>query len=373
MVVPVHNDPDHLRACLQSLAASPFSDREVIVVDDASTDHTVQVAREAGARVIRLERRAGPAAARNRGAHEAQGDHVVFVDADVCVHPDALEKLAATFAADPGVDAVFGSYDTRPASRAFVSEYKNLAHHFVHQQGREDASTFWAGCGAMRRAVFLEAGGFDERYTRPCIEDIELGARLLRAGRRIRLRKDVLATHLKRWTLGGLVRSDIWDRAVPWTELMLRERTLPDDLNLRATQRVSAVVAWLLLAALAVLASIEPVLLAVPVMCAVAVLAVDAWTARGRSPAGAAGLGLVLVVPALVLAGRALGVWSLVPLALLALLVSLNRDFYAFLARERHALFALLAVPLHLLYYACSGIALGLGAFRYVWRTLRSP
>jgi GT2 family glycosyltransferase len=373
VVVPVRNAPGHLRACLASLAASTFADREVLVVDDASTDETAQVAHEAGARVIRQERQGGPAAARNRGAREAQGEHLVFVDADVCVHPDTLEKMAGALTAEPELAAVFGSYDTHPASPAFVSEYKNLSHHFVHQEGREEASTFWAGCGAIRRAVFLEAGGFDERYVRPCIEDIELGARLVRAGRRIRLRRDVLATHLKRWTLKGLVRSDIWDRGAPWTELMLRERALPDDLNLRTQQRASAALAWMLLVSLAVASWSRPVLLVVPIAVLAAVVAADAWTARGFSRAGAAFLALALTGPAIVLAWSALGAGLLIPLALAGFLVLLNRRFYAFLARVRHPLFALGAFPLHLLYYTCSGIGLALGSLRYVWRTLRSP
>jgi hypothetical protein len=130
--------------------------------------------------------------------------------------------------------------------------------------------------------------------------------------------------------------------------------------------------AWLLLACFAAAAGFEPVLLAVPAAFLAAILAVDFWTARGGAPGGAAALGLAIVGPALALAGHVLGAWSLVPLALCVTLVALNRGFYAFLARERHPLFALLAIPLHLLYYACSGVALALGSLRYAWRTFRS-
>lgn len=67
VIVPVRNDPGHLRSCLESLAASRGADHEVIVVDDASTDDTSAVAAALGARLLRLERQSGPAAARNRG------------------------------------------------------------------------------------------------------------------------------------------------------------------------------------------------------------------------------------------------------------------------------------------------------------------
>ena len=326
VVVPVRNDPEHLRACLASLAATRGTDdREVIVVDDASTDDTASVGAAHGARVLKLERRAGPAAARNLGAEAARGEHVFFVDADVCVHPDTVARVASAFAADPGIDALFGSYDLRPGASNFLSQYKNLFHHFVHQQGSAEASTFWSGCGAIKRSVFLEMGGFDTSYTRPCIEDIELGARLRRAGRRIVLRKDVLAQHLKRWTLAGIVRSDVWDRGVPWTELILREGHVPDDLNLKLAQRVSAVLAYLL----------------------VAVLVAAAWMPFG--------LGL--------------GAWAALAMALLLAVVGLNRAFYAFFTRERGLPFAVRVVPLHILYYLYSGAALAIGVVRHVWKT----
>src|SRR5262249_48591353 len=156
---------------------------------------------------------------------------------DVCAHPDTLARVTAAFAAEGAPEALFGSYDTSPGAANLISQYKNLLHHYVHQRAPDEAETFWSGCGAIRRDLFLAAGGFDEAYARPCIEDIELGARLRRAGRRIVVRKDVQVTHLKRWDLWGLVRSDVWDRGVPWTELALREGRFPAVLNLEASQR----------------------------------------------------------------------------------------------------------------------------------------
>ena len=72
---------------------------------------------------------------------------------------------------------------TNHSHKIFLSQYKNLVHHFYHHRGKREASTFWSGCGAVRKQAFLDAGGFDvERYTRPSIEDIELGYRLIKAG-----------------------------------------------------------------------------------------------------------------------------------------------------------------------------------------------
>jgi glycosyltransferase involved in cell wall biosynthesis len=328
VIIPVRNSPDDLRVCLERLQTSSYKDYEVIVVDDASTDGTPDVAAERGAQVVRLERQSGPAAARNRGAEVAQGDYLFFLDADVGVHPDTLSQMVATFEQNPDVDAVFGSYDTQPQAANFISQYKNLFHHFVHQQGREEASTFWSGCGAIKRSVFGEMGGFDASYGRPCIEDIELGMRLRRAGRTIRLNKRIQVTHLKRWTLWNLLKSDLCDRGIPWAELILRERSLPSDLNLKPSQRLCAVFAGGL----------------------VGMLGISSLLATRHSPLVTFKTGL------------------LTALALLLGIVCLNTRFYAFFVRQRGLIFAVRVVPLHLLYYVYSIAAFAIGVGRYVWR-----
>lgn len=259
LIIPAHNGREVLPRCLEGLARSLRGPDEVIVVDDGSSDGTAAVVRAHGATLVRIAGSPlGPAAARNRGAAQATGDVLVFVDADVVVHADTLGRMEATLDTEPGLHALFGSYDDDPAAPGTVSRFKNLLHHYVHQHSRRDAGSFWGACGAIRREAFFTAGGFDESYRIPSVEDIELGIRLKRAGRSIRLCPEIQVTHLKRWTLSSLWRTDVFARAVPWTRLLLRERSLPDELNLTWQSRVSALVAC---AALPLLA-MAPVLLA---------------------------------------------------------------------------------------------------------------
>lgn len=250
IVIPVRNGGRAFRVCLEAAAACAPAAREIIVVDDASDDGSADLAERMGARVMRLPVQRGPALARNRGAAVAAGPILFFVDADVLLPAGAVAQVAAAFAREPGVAAVFGSYDDEPAEPGLVSRYKNLLHHWVHQHANEDATTFWAGCGAVRHEVFAAAGGFDESYARPSIEDIELGARLKARGLSIRLHRSLQAKHLKRWTAASLLRADILDRALPWSALLFRQGALPADLNLRWPARASGAAAPLLLAAL---------------------------------------------------------------------------------------------------------------------------
>jgi glycosyltransferase involved in cell wall biosynthesis len=312
VIIPVCNGAGTLQACLDAVSRTGTS-CECIVVDDGSTDASAQIARRAGVRVIDAVTRGGPARARNIGARAASGEILLFIDADVCVHQGTIARAVRALADDSSLDAVIGSYDFEPAEPNFLSQYKNLFHSFVHHHGCRDASTFWTGCGAIRRSFFLQAGGFPEQWKRPSVEDIAFGAVICRLGGRIRLDPDIQVKHLKRWSLAGLLRTDIFDRAIPWTVLMLRNRAMPNDLNLRIEQRFC-----------------------VALVCIAAVLAV-------RFPA---------------LSGLAI---------LLAIL--LNLALYRFFASKRGWPFAVRTVPVHLLYFLYSGLAMVTGAALYAVKT----
>jgi GT2 family glycosyltransferase len=210
VIVPAYRNTSELVQCISALRAAATPDTELIVVDDASEDDVSSTAANLGARVFRFARNAGPAEARNHGARHARGQILFFVDADVVVPDDAIGRIRTALDCHGEIAAVFGSYDSRPTAPGLVSQYRNLLHHFVHQTGEAEAATFWAGCGAVRRLAFERVGGFNERrFPQPSIENIELGYRLGRAGYRIFFDKSLQSTHLKRWTLRSIIRTDV--------------------------------------------------------------------------------------------------------------------------------------------------------------------
>jgi glycosyltransferase involved in cell wall biosynthesis len=316
VIIPVYNGAAYLGSCLEAVAASDYRPYECVVVDDGSTDGGGSIAAQfpMSVRVLHLaEGPRGPAYARNRGAEAARGAILFFLDADIVLSSEALRRVANQFQERTDVAAVFGSYDRRPAAASVVSKYRNLLHHFVHQNGNREASTFWAGCGAIRRSVFEAIGGFDERrFRRPSIEDIELGYRLRQSGYRILLDKGLQGTHLKSWNLYTLIRTDISCRAMPWSRLILETKKLPNDLNLKVGQRVSF--------ALVALACVF--------------------------------VALALVQPRLLVASAA---------ALLTVGV-INRKLYLTFFRQHGIFFTAACIPLHLLYYLYSGFS-----YLYVW------
>lgn len=261
IIMPVYNGEDFIVKSLPPLIEMQHRGevREVIVVDDTSSDATARIAAELGARVIPSGGRLGPGAARNQAAELAEGDILWFVDADVIIHDDAASYMEEGFTS-PDVVAVFGSYDDSPPAQNFLSQYKNLVHHFYHHRGRKEASTFWAGCGAIRKKAFLAVGGFDiEKYKRPSIEDIELGYRLREAGGKIMLFPELQSKHLKVWRFVNLIHTEVFCRAIPWSRLMIKQTGMVDDLNVSNQERLRAGLAGIfLLVMFAVIAGLLP-------------------------------------------------------------------------------------------------------------------
>lgn len=308
IIIPVYNADQYIDKCLTAIASSSYTFYEIIVVDDGSIDNSVEMACNKGAIVLQMPCQTGPAAARNYGAKRAKGDILFFVDSDVLVNRDTIARVAYTLQKNPEIAAVFGSYDDSPAEKNFLSQYKNLSHHFVHQQSSDVAVTFWAGCGAIRQEIFKNTGGFDQnRYSKPSIEDIELGYRMKRMGYRILLDKDLQVKHLKQWRLGSLLRSDIFCRAIPWTKLILEIQGIVNDLNLRISHRISAVLVGL----------------------------------------------SVCILPFVFFRPKLLFIIFL----FLTSIIVLNSSFYSFLIKRKGFRFAALAFPMQLLYFLYSGIA----------------
>ncbi len=312
VVMPVLNGRGLLPHSVAALEASTLDqDRwELLVVDDGSTDDSAGWIRGRGHRVVGVDDGPrGPAFARNLGAQDARGRILAFVDVDVCVHEDALGRMLSVLDGQEEVGAVFGSYDDAPPDPGFPSQYRNLYHRWVHLRGAGDAETFWAGCGAVRAGVFADVGGFDDRrFPRPQIEDIELGYRIREAGWRILLDPAIQGTHLKRWTVAGMVRTDLLDRGVPWMRLLLADPR-PDALNVNRGERLRVA------------------LVGLSVVC----LAAGAVSAR-------------------------MG-WLVAAAALLGVNVASNAGLYRWLAHRRGGWFALRAVPFNLLYYGIAGLS----------------
>jgi GT2 family glycosyltransferase len=217
VVVPTRNSALTLDTVLNAIRASQLAADmyEVIVVDDASLDESVAVAARHADTVVRLSGRAlGPAYARNRGVELARGDVVAFVDGDVVVKTDTLPRLLSMLRDRPELDAVSASHDQKPGSSNFISQYWNLLVRFGETRHGGGRAHFFAGCAAVRRKALTSAGMYDEwRFPTGCVEGLELGQRLVGAGHKVALSRDLEVTHLREWTLRSMC-AEVWHRSL---------------------------------------------------------------------------------------------------------------------------------------------------------------
>jgi GT2 family glycosyltransferase len=318
VIVSARNSSATLSEVLAAIRSSdlPRDSYEVIVVDDASTDGSVAIAARYADTVVKLTgRQSGPAYSRNRGVELTDAPVLAFVDADVVVRRETLPRMLQILNGRPDIDAVSASHADTSGAQNFVSQYWNLLLRFGEQRHTSTSAQFAPGCGAVRRQAFIAAGMYDEwRFATACLENVELGERLLGTGRGVLLSSELSVTHLKRWDLVSVFR-EVW----------VRSRLLARSLGY---SRMSAV------APSDVVFTLSRALTPAVALLATLMLAAAFVPAPHASAKGGA--------------------------ALLVLLLT-NLPVHRFYASTRGFAFALLSAPLHTLVEIVAGVALCLG------------
>lgn len=320
IIIPVHNGAETLKTCLKAVFHSDSPLVEVILVDDASSDATVEIAKKFPCKIVSMEKQSGPSVARNLGAEQAKGDILFFMDADVAVLKDTVKRGAFLLTSHPDFDAVIGSYTAETPVPNFTSRYKNYLHHYTHQHSVGEVSTFFTACGVIRKSVFQSLKGFDESITTTALEDVDLGYRIAKLGHKVLLDGTLQVTHLKRYSQKSLLRSDLIGRAIPYTKLMLKYHIFKGELSTGLNNVLSVFLIFTL-------------------------LLVMAWMLISKSSVPR-GLGLIICI----------------------YLLHLNWNFYSFLYHKAGVSFAIRGIFMQWWGYLYSGVGLVLGVISYLFK-----
>ncbi|MCJ7612200.1 MAG: glycosyltransferase family 2 protein [Candidatus Aminicenantes bacterium] len=243
VIIPMYNAENTVRECLRSIFASQGVRFEVIVVNDASTDDSLSMALQFPCKIISFKSNSMISNCRNIGAHYSESDILLFFDADQIMKTNTLQRFVQVFRDCPDVQAVVASYEMDTPAEGFFSKFKNIRHHYVHQNADKEGWTLAGGFSSIRKSKFEEMGGFKGLY----LEDIIMGYKLHRKHNRILFCKNIQVVHLKKYSLRTLLISDVFHRSIPWMQIMLRERIWKNDLNTGMSNIISVVLAMLIL------------------------------------------------------------------------------------------------------------------------------
>ena len=225
IIIPNYNGSATIGKCLDAAFASRYGNFEVVVVDDCSTDDSVDIITPYPCRLVRMENHSGAAVARNAGAASSNGRVLFFIDADCLIQADAL--ACANKAVAENADAVIGgTYTQQPFDDDFYSIFQSLFIHYFETKKREPD---YIATHAMiiNADLFRSSGGFREGFF-PIIEDVEFCHRLRRSGRRLLMKPEILVTHVFNFTL---MRSlgNAFRKSMYWTRYSLMNRDLLAD------------------------------------------------------------------------------------------------------------------------------------------------
>ncbi|GJF31073.1 hypothetical protein KNE206_37730 [Kitasatospora sp. NE20-6] len=177
VIVPNYNYAASLGLCLRAILDQTYDRIELIVVDDGSTDNSVEIARSLGVTVLHTPRNLGVAGARNLGIARSNGEICFFVDSDVALAPDAVAHAVRLLQDDPGLGGVCGIHDPEPLIRdSLVEEYRGLQYHYWSASSAGFISFLFPASCAIRRTVLDEVGPFNERLRHT--EEVDYGNRL---------------------------------------------------------------------------------------------------------------------------------------------------------------------------------------------------
>ncbi len=221
IIVAARNEEECIRQTIESLLSIDYDNKEIIVVDDASTDSTYRIAKRYADRgLIRLLRnssasgRGGRPIATNFGLRMSTGDFIISVDADTTFDRDLLQQMIGPFY-DTRVGVVAGNIKARNADESFwtrvqAAEYLisiGLWKRWTNLLGTTLQAS--GACGAFRREVLQDCGGWSAEIT----EDIDISMKAKKLGWKVVFAPDAVAMTTVPATRAELVRQRVnWDR-----------------------------------------------------------------------------------------------------------------------------------------------------------------
>lgn len=249
IIIPNYNGAATIEKCLQAAFASDYDNFEVVVIDDCSTDKSIEIISRFPCLLIRLESNQGAARARNIGARNSGGDILFFTDADCLLKQDALAIAAKTISrAGTGV-IVGGTYTKIPYDRKFFSIFQSVYIHYSELKNREDPDYIATHALVIERRLFERSGGFPEDFM-PILEDVAFSHGLRKAGGKLIMEPRLQVEHIFNYSFIGSIKN-AFRKSKYWTAYSLTNKDILSDSGTASwelkTTVLSCLVIWIFL------------------------------------------------------------------------------------------------------------------------------
>lgn len=227
VVIPNYNGSSTIRECLRAVFSSDYDNYEVIVVDDCSTDGSLDIILEFPCRIIQLKNHAGTSFARNRGAEEARGEILFFTDSDCLLMPETLKKVGESIRQLGRGVIVGGTYTRLSYDRRFFSDFQSVFINYSETKHLNSPDYVPTHAMAIYKKDFISMGGFKEDFL-PILEDVEFSHRAKRQGYRLVISPDIQVQHIFNYSLKRSLQN-AFRKSTYWTAYSIGNRDILAD------------------------------------------------------------------------------------------------------------------------------------------------
>lgn len=227
IIIPNRNGEATIERCLKAAFASRYEDFEVIVVDDASTDNSIEIIKKFPCALIELDNHRGASKARNTGVNHCNGTILFFIDADCLLLEDTLEIAIDALAAANDKIILGGTYTVKPADENFFGRFQSVFINHFESQHSERPDYIATHSMVIHKSVFKRGAGFSENYL-PILEDVEFSHRLRRNGCKLVFNPKILVRHIFNFSLGTSLKNG-FRKAMYWVIYSLENKDLLAD------------------------------------------------------------------------------------------------------------------------------------------------
>ncbi len=227
VVIPNYNMADTVGRCLEAALASDYPDFEVIVVDDGSTDNSVDIIKGFPCKLISLKTNFGTSVARNTGAKNSSGEIIFCTDSGCILRKNTLMSVYEAFNSEGANVVIGGTYTVKPYDKNFFSLFQSVFVNYSETKNLEYPDYIASHAMAVDQKVYLENDGFPEDFL-PIIEDLEFSHRLRRSGQRLVMHPEIQVRHIFNFSFLRSL-SNAFKKSKYWTMYSLKNKDLAAD------------------------------------------------------------------------------------------------------------------------------------------------